>query len=64
MNANSTPTRICNHHKAAIHVGFYYMANAGGRLTGAALSGWLVNTTGLQVVDVYGTEIAFLSHTG
>jgi len=30
-----------------MNVGFYYMANAGGRLTGTVLSGWLYQTQGL-----------------
>lgn len=34
--------------KVAMNVGFYYMANAGGRLTGTILSGWAYQTHGLQ----------------
>ncbi|MBE0438456.1 MAG: organoarsenical effux MFS transporter ArsJ [Gammaproteobacteria bacterium] len=30
-----------DHDKVALNVGFYYMANAGGRLAGTILSGWL-----------------------
>jgi hypothetical protein len=33
--------------KVALNVGFYYMANAGGRLTGTVLSGWAYQTHGL-----------------
>ena len=33
--------------KVAMNVGFYYMANAGGRLTGTVLSGWLYQEYGL-----------------
>ena len=33
--------------KVAMNVGFYYMANAGGRLTGTVLSGWVYQTQGL-----------------
>ena len=33
--------------KVAMNVGFYYMANAGGRLTGTVLSGWIYQTQGL-----------------
>jgi len=33
--------------KVALNVGFYYMANAGGRLAGTVLSGWLYQTAGL-----------------
>jgi len=31
-----------------MNVGFYYMSNAGGRLTGTVLSGWVYQTQGLQ----------------
>ncbi|HHJ18083.1 MAG TPA: MFS transporter, partial [Gammaproteobacteria bacterium] len=31
----------------AMNVGFYYMANAGGRLTGTILSGWIYQQAGL-----------------
>jgi len=31
----------------AMNVGFYYMANAAGRLTGTVLSGWVYQTQGL-----------------
>ena len=33
--------------KVAMNVGFYYMANAGGRLAGTVLSGWVYQTQGL-----------------
>lgn len=33
--------------KVSMNVGFYYMANAGGRLTGTILSGWIYQTQGL-----------------
>ncbi len=33
--------------KVAMNVGFYYMANAGGRLLGTVLSGWVYQTSGL-----------------
>jgi len=36
-----------DHDKVAMNVGFYYMANAGGRLTGTILSGWAYQTSGL-----------------
>jgi len=35
------------HDKVAMNVGFYYMANAGERLTGTVLSGWIYQTQGL-----------------
>ncbi|MBX2878731.1 MAG: organoarsenical effux MFS transporter ArsJ [Granulosicoccus sp.] len=34
--------------KVAMNVGFYYMANAGGRLIGTVLSGWSYQSLGLQ----------------
>lgn len=37
-----------HHDKVAMNVGFYYMANAGGRLTGTVLSGWLYQQYGLE----------------
>ena len=35
------------HDKVSMNVGFYYMANAGGRLTGTVLSGWIYQTQGI-----------------
>ena len=34
--------------KVSMNVGFYYMANAGGRLAGTVLSGWVYQTHGLE----------------
>jgi MFS family permease len=34
--------------KVAMNVGFYYMANAGGRLAGTVLSGWVYQVHGLE----------------
>jgi predicted MFS family arabinose efflux permease len=34
--------------KVSMNVGFYYMANAGGRLTGTVLSGWAYQAYGLE----------------
>ena len=36
-----------DHDKVSLRVGFYYMANAGGRLTGTVLSGWCYQQYGL-----------------
>ncbi len=36
-----------DHDKVAMSVGFYYMANAGGRLVGTIISGWAYQTQGL-----------------
>ena len=33
--------------KVSMNVGFYYMANAGGRLVGTVLSGWIYQTAGI-----------------
>lgn len=37
-----------DHDKVAMNVGFYYMANAGGRLAGTVLSGLIYQTYGLE----------------
>jgi len=39
--------------KVSMNVGFYYMANAGGRLTGTVLSGWVYQTHGLIGCLIY-----------
>lgn len=39
---------MSEHDKVSMNVGFYYMANAGGRLTGTVLSGWIYQTQGLE----------------
>ena len=36
-----------DHDKVSMNVGFYYMANAGGRLIGTLLSGWAYQNLGL-----------------
>jgi predicted MFS family arabinose efflux permease len=37
-----------DHDKVSMNVGFYYMANAGGRLAGTVISGWAYQTQGLE----------------
>jgi predicted MFS family arabinose efflux permease len=37
-----------DHDRVAMNVGFYYMANAGGRLAGTVLSGWAYQRYGLE----------------
>jgi MFS family permease len=37
-----------DHDRVAMNVGFYYMANAGGRLAGTLLSGWMYQVYGLE----------------
>lgn len=39
---------LSDHDKVSMKVGFYYMANAGGRLTGTVLSGWVYQSYGLE----------------
>ncbi len=45
--------------KVAMNIGFYYMANAGGRLTGTVLSGWIYQTQGL-VACLWGSGLFVL----
>jgi predicted MFS family arabinose efflux permease len=51
--------------KVALNVGFYYMANAGGRLIGTLLSGWSFQAWGLEgalaLSAIFVTVAAFLS---
>ncbi len=37
-----------DHDRVSMNVGFYYMANAGGRLAGTVLSGWVYQSQGLE----------------
>jgi predicted MFS family arabinose efflux permease len=37
-----------DHDQVSMNVGFYYMANAGGRLVGTVLSGWIYQAYGLE----------------
>jgi len=37
-----------DHDRVSMNVGFYYMANAGGRLAGTVLSGWIYQWHGLE----------------
>lgn len=37
-----------DHEAVSLNVGFYYLANAGGRLLGTLLSGWVFVQGGLQ----------------
>ena len=48
-----------SHDKVALNVGFYYMANAGGRLVGTVLSGWVYQRAGL--IGCLWWSAAFLS---
>jgi len=45
----------------SLNVGFYYMANAGGRLLGTLLSGWVYLEGGLSLCLVCSTVLLILS---
>jgi hypothetical protein len=47
--------------KVAMSVGFYYMANAGGRLAGTLLSGWSYQTQGLEGCLWWSTAFIIMS---
>jgi len=47
--------------KVAMKVGFYYMANAGGRLVGTVLSGWVFMAHGLVGCLIVSTVFVFLA---
>ena len=50
-----------NDDAVSMDVGFYYMANALGRLSGTILSGWLYQLYGLQVCLMISTVFILLS---
>ncbi|MCB1734333.1 MAG: organoarsenical effux MFS transporter ArsJ [Gammaproteobacteria bacterium] len=49
--------------KVSMNVGFYYMANAGGRLAGTVLSGWVYQNHGLAGCLLYSTLFIALAGT-
>lgn len=49
------------HDKVAMNVGFYYMANAAGRLTGTIISGWAYQAHGLQACLWWSTAFVLLA---
>ncbi len=49
--------------KVALNVGYYYMANAGGRLAGTVLSGWLFQLAGLRGCLWTSSAMALLAGT-
>jgi len=49
------------HDKVAMSVGFYYMSNAAGRLTGTVLSGWVYQTQGLVGCLWFSAVFVFIS---
>ncbi len=50
-----------HHDKVAMNVGFYYMANAAGRLVGTLLSGWLYQSAGLVACLWFSSAFVFLA---
>lgn len=50
-----------DHDKVSMNVGFYYMANAGGRLLGTVLSGWVYQSQGLEGCLWWSTGFVLLS---
>jgi len=50
-----------DHDKVAMNVGFYYMANAGGRLVGTMISGWAYQTQGLEGCLWWSTAFVLLA---
>lgn len=49
------------HDKVAMNVGFYYMANAGGRLTGTVMSGLIYQTQGLMGCLVWSSAFVLVA---
>jgi predicted MFS family arabinose efflux permease len=47
--------------RVAMNVGFYYMANAGGRLIGTLISGWAYQTQGLEGCLLWSTGFVLLA---
>ncbi len=50
-----------DHERVSMNVGFYYMANAGGRLVGTVLSGWAYQTQGLEGCLWWSTAFVLLA---
>lgn len=50
-----------DHDRVSMNVGFYYMANAGGRLTGTVLSGWMYQFHGLEGCLIISAAFAMLA---
>ena len=49
------------HDRVALNVGFYYMANAAGRLVGTILSGWVYQTQGLTGCLIWSSLFVLLA---
>ena len=49
------------HDQVSLDVGFYYMANAAGRLTGTVLSGWIYQEWGLEACLWWATAFVLLA---
>jgi MFS family permease len=50
-----------DHERVSMNVGFYYMANAGGRLAGTVLSGWIYQWQGLEACLVVSAGFALMA---
>ncbi len=50
-----------DHDKVSMNVGFYYMANAGGRLAGTVLSGWVYQWQGLEACLIVSAGFALMA---
>ena len=49
------------HDQVSLDVGFYYMANAVGRLTGTVLSGWIYQKWGLETCLWWSAGFVFMT---
>ena len=49
------------HEQVSLDVGFYYMANAAGRLLGTILSGWVYQEWGLETTLWFATAFVFMA---
>ncbi len=56
-----TIVAMANKDSISLDVGFYYMANAMGRLLGTVLSGWVFQTSGLIACLILSAALAFCS---
>ncbi|WP_321325367.1 organoarsenical effux MFS transporter ArsJ [Thiomicrorhabdus sp.] len=54
---------MANEDGASKDVGFYYMANAGGRLMGTVLSGYVYQTLGMEACLLFATAFILMSAT-
>lgn len=50
-----------SHDQVSVDVGFYYMANAAGRLSGTVLSGWIYQEWGLEACLWWSTGFVLIT---